>query len=1027
MMLRVTSFGVAMLLVVGCVVAQSGQSSSVNPFTRLKAKHATGRSVQAASGEVPKVLSLKNAPVIMGTTTALLSKEQRNGLYAIISTTKQARFYFDATLRVPVHIEGEALSLTLPISTESDATKSALNFMETIAPLLAIKDAASEFNVRSVQRDELGKTHVRVSQIVNGVAVFGCDAVVHFNQQSVVEAYNGRTIPTPQISTTAQVAASVAVLRATVDVEKIHAVKQLSETVQSVLDYKAPQTQLVVFPSRLTGVSSSLAWHVTVRPDLLHRVEYFVDATSGEILFSFNNTCSDGPQQTQATDLNSKAQTVHSYLFQNNNILIDASRPMFSSSQSRFPNNTVGTIWTLDARRTDLQDVFHVSATSNAWSDRSSVSAHTNSAFTYEYFRQVHARNAIDGKGGTIISVIHVTEGGKGMDNAFWNGKLMAYGDGNLGFKPLAGGLDVAAHEMTHGVTENTAALVYLSQSGAINESMSDVFGCMVDRNNWLMGEDVVKTTMFPTGALRNLENPHNGGNSLQDNGWQPSHMNEYQKLPETQNGDNGGVHVNSGIPNRAAFLLAQAIGREKTEKIYYRTLANYLTQNSQFIDLRRAVVRSAQELFGATEATAAGTAFDGVGITDGSGSTGPKDQQPVVGTEWILLHNTDFTADQNSLYIVKPDNPTTSDYHPITRTKLNRKPSVVDDGSFAVFVAEDNTIHTITLSISNPQERIISSDPVWDNVAISRDGKRIAAISTEEDSSIYVYDLSGSTIKGQRFYLYTPTTGQGVRNYTIPYADALEWDFSGKFVLFDSFNRVDNNQGDKIEYWNIGMIRVFDPSSNQFSDGLVLNLLPALDQGTNVGNPTFSKNSPHIIAFDLFNTTTSQYAVVGWDLNENAGALVFNNNALGYPSYSKNDDKIAFATTESSRSVVKQLSLRSDKVSPASTTPVFIAADAEYPVYYTTGSRPVSVQESSEQAQPQCFPNPAQHVVTIVLPQQEFGRISICDVLGTQRITHNATTMATTISLAELEQGTYSIRIETAQGVYSQTLHIVR
>ncbi len=98
------------------------------------------------------------------------------------------------------------------------------------------------------------------------------------------------------------------------------------------------------------------------------------------------------------------------------------------------------------------------------------------------------------------------------MDNAFWNGVFMAYGDGNVAFKPLAQALDVAAHEMTHGVIQHTVNLEYRGESGALNESFADVFAAMVDRDDWQLGEDVIKSLgLFPSGALRDMAHPHNG------------------------------------------------------------------------------------------------------------------------------------------------------------------------------------------------------------------------------------------------------------------------------------------------------------------------------------------------------------------------------------------------------------------------------------------------------------------------------------------------------------------------------------
>lgn len=152
---------------------------------------------------------------------------------------------------------------------------------------------------------------------------------------------------------------------------------------------------------------------------------------------------------------------------------------------------------------------------------------------------------------------------GSAMDNAYWNGQAMYYGNGDVAFKPLAGAIDVAGHEMTHGVVEKTANLEYKSQSGAMNESMADIFGSMIEGLNWKIGEDVVRTAYFTTGALRDMSNPHNGGNNSNDNGWQPAAMQEYV----SGSSDNGGVHINSGIPNHAYYLLLQVLQKQKLNK----------------------------------------------------------------------------------------------------------------------------------------------------------------------------------------------------------------------------------------------------------------------------------------------------------------------------------------------------------------------------------------------------------------------------------------------------------------------------
>jgi Zn-dependent metalloprotease len=131
---------------------------------------------------------------------------------------------------------------------------------------------------------------------------------------------------------------------------------------------------------------------------------------------------------------------------------------------------------------------------------------------------------------------------------------------------------------LTHGITEYTANLIYQDQPGALNESFSDFFGAMVDRDDWIMGEDIMLPGMGS--GLRDLSNPHNR-NMLDQ---LPMTMDEYVYTSS----DYGGVHTNCGIPCYAAYLIADRIGKDKTEKIYYRALSSYLTRQSQFIDARK-------------------------------------------------------------------------------------------------------------------------------------------------------------------------------------------------------------------------------------------------------------------------------------------------------------------------------------------------------------------------------------------------------------------------------------------------------
>ena len=377
-----------------------------------------------------------------------------------------------------------------------------------------------------------------------------------------------------------------------------------------------------------------LTWSVEIRPNLHERWLYFVDAHTGQVLDRYQASPSDGPVVGSGMDLHGNTVDLHTFEDDGWFYLIDGSRALetFEDLYDLFWSGEA--LQTLDAFQTDTDSLEWIFSADNTFADPVAVSAHANMGTVYEYFLRKHGRRGIVGDGSGITSVVHVTYYGEPMDNAYWNSFFIAYGDGAEAFSPLAGALDIAAHEMTHGIIEHTVGLEYRFQSGALNESFADIFGAMVDDDDWLIGEDIVNKDFFPTGAMRDLENPHNGD----DWGWQPAHMDEFVELDLDV--DNGGVHVNSGIPNRAAYLVAEAIGREKTARIYYHILeARYLTPRSQFVDCRLAAERTARDLFGdgSTEVEAVLSAYDAVGITVEEPETPSFVGTPVdPGTHWV-------------------------------------------------------------------------------------------------------------------------------------------------------------------------------------------------------------------------------------------------------------------------------------------------------------------------------------------------------------------------------------------------------
>ncbi len=242
---------------------------------------------------------------------------------------------------------------------------------------------------------------------------------------------------------------------------------------------------------------------------------------------------------------------------------------------------------------------------------------------TFALFSEVYERNSIDGAGLALDGTVHY---GELYDNAFWNGERMVFGDGDGEiFDRFTKSLTVIGHELSHGVVQYTAGLVYRDQSGALNESVADVFGALVeqyqadqtvDDATWLIGEGLFTDQVEGT-ALRSMKAP---GTAYDDDVLgkdpQPAHMDDFIETDD----DHGGVHLNSGIPNRAFVLVAEALGGrawERAGRIWYDTLLSPITARIDFAGFAAATHRAATERYGegSAEAGAVRAGWDGVGV----------------------------------------------------------------------------------------------------------------------------------------------------------------------------------------------------------------------------------------------------------------------------------------------------------------------------------------------------------------------------------------------------------------------------
>lgn len=244
--------------------------------------------------------------------------------------------------------------------------------------------------------------------------------------------------------------------------------------------------------------------------------------------------------------------------------------------------------------------------------DKSVNQAFSGLGTTRQFYKDVHERDSIDGRGMRLDGYVHR---GRKYNNAFWDGQEMVFGDGDGKiFTDFTGSLDVIGHELTHGVTEHTAGLEYHNQSGALNEHISDVFGSLVKQwsrqqsaaeADWLIGSEVF-TPGIDADALRSMKAPGKAyDNSTFGKDPQPDHMSRFVHLPDTEEGDNGGVHINSGIPNRAFYLTATGIGGfawEAPGHIWYEAL-KASSAGTQFQDFADTTYFKAEELYGAGSA----------------------------------------------------------------------------------------------------------------------------------------------------------------------------------------------------------------------------------------------------------------------------------------------------------------------------------------------------------------------------------------------------------------------------------------
>lgn len=268
-----------------------------------------------------------------------------------------------------------------------------------------------------------------------------------------------------------------------------------------------------------------------------------------------------------------------------------------------------------------------------------------------------------------------------------------------------------------------------------------------------------------------------------------------------------------------------------------------------------------------------------------------------------------------------------------------------------------------------------------------------MAAVTTSHDKSIHVYDFTSESWAA--FELYNPTFSEGVTSAGPLYADALEWDYTGEYLVYDAFNSLASSSGADIEYWDVNFIHVWDIEANDFSDGEVAKLFSSLPEGVSIGDPSFAKNNPNIIAFDYIDAGTGEYSILGTNIETNETNFIATNNSLGWPSYNKGDTRVAFASDNgASNYQTGYVTLNADKISSTGVWTGLYGLTS-WPVYFSVGDRGVGeeevtgILEEKKHISISCYPNPFTDEISMLLTQEFIGngKIEIMNLLG-QRVT---------------------------------------
>ena len=585
---------------------------------------------------------------------------------------------------------------------------------------------------------------------------------------------------------------------------------------------------------------------------------------------------------------------------------------LYHMIDTRFPLNYSTEVYSANDRNNPISSL----SPDSGW-PASSVSALNYAKQTVDYYSDNHSYNAVNSAGSKLYITVD-----ENMENAYWNSGsqqiVLGIGEGVIAQQglSLAASADVMAHEITHGVVSSTSALQYRYQSGALDESFADFFGSMVDGDDWLIGEDLLSPSGLP---LRNMANPAAGFSS------QPFHFDDYAYLPNTSQGDYGGVHVNSGIPNRAMYLLAEgltdenigtSIGRAKTADLAFKTLLS-LSGNSVFNEAAENMMALAAELYGedSAEYNATQQAWLSVGLpqqtiqSSGTTSTAviPDDVTAVVSL--FPMGDTETTIKEQNAYSVyvqlfdntNPQYISELDFGPMTAELSNyRRPSLVvfPNSEFEIIYQRITGEFYLTNSNSIGEELLDDGSGIA-NISGDHQGK-LVAIADRNQPIINI--INSETGEISSFNVVLPNYGQQAIEPAVEFIDTLRFDPTSRYVVFDYLTcalGVDGCGFDSEDsFWAIGILDI--------NSGALSFPFPAQPSRVDIGYPAFSNLTDQYITFDMGEYAENgevNSSVMLYSLETGQSQIIADpdgtsskEGAWGSPSFTADDSGIVFS-----------------------------------------------------------------------------------------------------------------------------------